>query len=37
VPPAQTAVIVPVPAAEYLVGGFRAELDHAAALGVPLT
>ena len=26
---------MPVPEAEYVVGGFRAELDHAAWLGVP--
>jgi 2'-5' RNA ligase len=33
--PTQSAVIVSVGAAEGLVGGFRADLDPAAALGVP--
>ena len=33
--PTQSALIVPVGAAESVVGGFRADLDPAAALGVP--
>lgn len=34
-PPTETAIIVPVPAADIVVAGFRAELDPAARLGVP--
>jgi hypothetical protein len=33
--PTETAVVVPVPDAEGLVGPYRARLDHAAELGVP--
>lgn len=35
VAPTQTAVIVPVPAAEALVGSHRRRLDRAAGWGVP--
>ena len=33
----ESAVIVPVPETEPAVGSFRAELDRAAALGIPRT
>ena len=33
--PAETAVVVPIPEAEGVVGPYRARLDHAAELGVP--
>jgi 2'-5' RNA ligase len=34
-PATETALVIPIPEAEGLVGELRAEFDHAAALGVP--
>jgi hypothetical protein len=34
-PPTETAVLVPLPAADEVVGPYRARMDRAAALGVP--